>query len=108
MMFEQSKTVPAGILKQVSILESFYNPLDAALQRGFRELWTTHFQLSRQTRSARFKNPYIEDLALIMYFLQVGSEEAERIVPHYLDSFRHPDGTPYPTYRDYLPNYIKK
>lgn len=107
-MFEKQTSNSGSVIRRVSIVESFYNPLDKGVKEGFRQLWMKHFNMPRESFYRRIARPNIEEYALIVYYLQVNDMEFGHLQDWYKDSFRNADGTQYPTYKDYLPNYLKK
>lgn len=98
-MFTTSKTPVDRLIKKTSIVESFYLPLHKPLQTAFRDLWITHFKSSRTSFYKRLARPILEDYALMIYFLEVATEDSPYLLNHFKDSFKNPDGTPYATYK---------
>ncbi len=99
-MFTDNTNVPGNLLKKVSLVESFFNPLDTRLKKAYRNIWIEHFKSTRENFYKRLRRPNIEDFALILYFLEVNNLESSYAVRHYESEFSYPDGTPYPTYKE--------
>jgi hypothetical protein len=90
----------SAILKKVSIVQSFYNPLDSKIKAGFKEIWINHFKQPETTFYKRLRSPILEDLALIYYFLEIKNKDSH-IVEYFQDRFIDSDFEPLKTYKFY-------
>lgn len=89
------------IIRKVSVVESFYNPLENDLKKAFKELWKIHFDVTNEkTFYNRLAKPNLEDYGLILYFLEV--KETDSHVKDFFTPLFVADGVSYPTYKNSL------
>lgn len=88
-----------NLIKKVSIVESFFNPLDLPIKKGFKFLWMHHFNQPEPSFYRRLKTPIIEDYALIIYFLDVKNQYSY-LLDYYKEQFKDSETKEaYPTYK---------
>jgi len=97
--------IQSNVIRKVSVVESYYNPLKTEIKKAFKALWKIHFEIDNdKTFYNRMARPNIEDYALICYFLKVHNE-FEFLQAYYKNNFKE-DGQPYPTYLDFETSII--
>jgi hypothetical protein len=104
-MFENE--LSAHVIKKVSIVESFFNPLDNRIKKAFKELWIEHFNQPASSFYKRIAKPQLEDYALIIYFLGVKNDYTF-LVEFYKDAFKTADGEAYPTLKSIMDTIPQK